>query len=302
MTIRALEPSAGMRWLKEAVNLGRNNPKAIFGGAALLLCSLLVFAIGMSLLLGAVAAVLKPGTTAAALLGFSILLPLMLLMAGLMVGYLRLLDAVENGRAARAMDVFAGFRDLATSGRAIGFVLLLTIVQNVLLIALIALVANDFGSWYLQNLKGSMAGVPAPPMAALPDGFGLAFGLIMVVNLFFYAMQAIGLGQIALRRRDVFGAFADGMSGTVKNLLPLLVFALLLFGIGLLFVLMIVLVAALVGLLAKVVGVWIMVVIGVPLYLLFVLAMVVVMFGVMYFLWRDVSGEEAAPRNDAVMV
>lgn len=300
MTIRALGPGAGMGWLKEAVNLGRNNPKAIFGGAALLLVSLLAFAIVISLLLGGLAAVFKPGPTGAAMLGFLIFLPLLLLMAGLMVGYLRLLDAVENGREAHAMDVFAGFRDLAASGRAIGFMILLTIVQNVLLVALIALVANDFGSWYLENMRASMSGVTPPPMAALPDGFGLAFGLILIINLFFYALQAIGLGQIALRRRDVFGAFADGMSGTVKNLLPLLVFAVLLLGIVVLFVLAVMLVAALAALLAKFAGAWLMIVIGIPLYLLFVLVMVVVIFGVMYFLWRDVCDGGAAPRNDAV--
>jgi hypothetical protein len=32
-------PGAGIAWLKQAVNLGRNNPKAVFGGAAYCCCS-----------------------------------------------------------------------------------------------------------------------------------------------------------------------------------------------------------------------------------------------------------------------
>ena len=46
-----------------------------------------------------------------------------------------------------------------------------------------------------------------------------------------------------------------------------------------------------VGLLAKVVGMWLLVLVGIPLYLAFLLAMMVVMFGIMYFVWRDICGD-----------
>ena len=52
--------------------------------------------------------------------------------------------------------------------------------------------------------------------------------------------------------------------------------------------------------LAKIAGVWLAVVLGVPLYIAALLAMYVVMFGVMYSLWRDVIGDGEAPRSDSV--
>ena len=40
MTTRVAGATASIDWLKQAINLGRTNPKAIFGGAALLLFAL----------------------------------------------------------------------------------------------------------------------------------------------------------------------------------------------------------------------------------------------------------------------
>ncbi len=301
MQTHAVGPGAGWRWLMQGINLGRNNPKAIFGGAALLLASVLVLAIGLSLLVGLLQVALKPGFGGSMALGLLLMVPILLVMAGLMVGYLRLIDAVEGDRPANATDVFSAFGDLPTSLRAILFVLLLTIVQNALVFGLIALLAADVGSWYMQNLQASMAGAGQPPMTALPNGFGIAFAVVLLISLFGYAVQAIGLGQIALRRRSVAGAFADGVGGAAKNLLPLLVLVLLTIAAGLVLALLAFLLVMLIGVLAKIAGVWLGIVLGVPLYIVTILVVYVVMFGVMYSLWRDVCGEEAAPRNDAVI-
>ena len=108
----------------------------------------------------------------------------------------------------------------------IGFVVLLTIVQNVLIVALVGILAKGVGSWYLENMQASMSGAAQAPVTSLPDGFGIAFIVVLVIGLFGYAVQAIGLGQIALRRSSVGSALADGVSGAAKNLLPLLVMAL----------------------------------------------------------------------------
>ena len=300
MTTRALGPGAGIAWLKQAVNLGRNNPKAVFGGAALLLLAVFVLAIGLSVVVGLLQAALNPGPAGAMGLMLVVMVPVLLLLAALMVGYLRLIDAVENGRDARAIDVFAALRDTGTSLRAIGFVVLLAIVQNVLIVTLVGLLAKGVGSWYLQNMQASMAGATQAPMTSLPDGFGIAFIVVLVISLFGYAVQAIGLGQIALRRSSVGSALADGVRGAAKNLLPLLVLAVVVVVACIVLALGVALLAMLIGVLAKIAGMWLAVLLGVPLYIAAVLAIYVVMFGVMYSLWRDVSGDAAAPRNDAV--
>ncbi len=50
-------------------------------------------------------------------------------------------------------------------------------------------------------------------------------------------------------------------------------------------------------------GTWLLVLVGIPLYIALVVTMMVVMFGVMYFLWRDICGggqPVAAPVDDRI--
>jgi hypothetical protein len=299
MAIRSMPAGAGLGWLRHAVNLGRSNARAIFGGAALLLLTVLVIAFGFSLVMGAIAAAIDPGTGGMMALSLLTVLPLLLVMAMLMVGYLRLIDAVEGGRPARALDVFGGFRDTHASLRAIGFIVLVTVVQNLLIAGLVAILAPEVGSWYLETLRASVPG-QAPADAMPPEGFGLVFVAMMLLGLFFYALQAIGLGQIALRGRGAFEAFGDGFSGALRNLLPLLVFGVVMFLAALAFLLVVGIVAAAIGLAGDAVGAWLIVVLGLPLYVIAIVALIVVMFGVMYFLWRDAAGDGTPPTGDAV--
>ncbi|HTL14970.1 MAG TPA: hypothetical protein VL251_07725 [Thermomonas sp.] len=295
MTTRAMGVGAGIGWLRQAVDLGRDNPRAIFGGAALLVLTLLFGAIAMSFLIVGLAAVMKADPTTSLAASLLVGLGIVALMAAMMVGYLRLIHAVEQGRPASPADVFAGFSDMAASGRAVGFMLLLTLAQYVLIIGLVSVFAHDFGVWYIDNLKASLAGQPATPMNGLPQGFWTAFVLMMAVGLFSYAVQALGLGQIANGGASVGGAFSDGVSGAARNVVPFLVLLLVLLVAGLVFAVAGMLLALIFGVLAKLAGAWLVVLVGVPLYLLFVLAMMVVMFGMMYYVWRDICGDGPQP-------
>ncbi len=293
MEIRKLEASAGLDWLKDGVNLGRNGPGAIFGGAGLILVSVMALAMLFGMAAGISGAA---GIGAAGLLPMMAVLGLamMLLVTTLMVGYLRLIDDVEHGRATGATAVFAGFRDMGTTLRALGFVLLLAIVQNLLLVVVIAMLAPDLGSWYLQLLQASAHGAAQPQPPALPAGFALAMSVMWALGLFGYAVQALGLGQIVLRGRGVMGALADGVVGAGRNLLPLLVMLLVLVAASIVAFIAIALVVVLVALLAKLVGAWLGVVIAIPLYIGLLLMVYVVMFGVMYTMWRRILGDADA--------
>lgn len=305
MTTRAVGPGAGIEWLKQAFNLGRNNPKAIFGGAALLLVALFALLIAASVATVVLAMAVKPEGALSTALSLVLAAALMALMATLMVGYLRLLDAVENGRAASATDVFSGLGDRAASARAIAFLLVLMLVQNLVIFGLVSVLAPEFGSWYLQNLQASMSGVPQAPPTSLPSGFGTVMVTMWVIGMFCYAVQSIGFGQIALRNSSLGGALGDGASGAIKNLLPMLVLFLAVVAAAIVLALAFVLLAMLVGVIAKLVGMWLLVLIGIPLYVALVVTMMVVMFGVMYFMWRDICGEPLppeAPRDDQIEV
>jgi hypothetical protein len=299
MAIRSMPAGAGLGWLRHAVNLGRSNARAIFGGGALLLLTVVVVALGVSLLMGAIASALDPGPAGAMAISLLTVLPLMLVMAMLMVGYLRLIDAVEGGRPARALDVLAGFRDTSSSLRAVGFILIVTVVQNLLIAGVVAVLAPEVGSWYMDTLLSSVPG-QATPDPTPPEGFGLVFATMMVLGLFFYALQAIGLGQIALRGRGVLEAFGDGMAGALRNVLPLLLFGAVMVLAGIAMVLVFSVAAAVLALLGDTAGAWVALLLGLPLYLAFLLALLVVVFGVMYFLWRDIAGGGDLPAGNSV--
>lgn len=293
MTTRALGPGAGWGWLKRAINLGSQKPLAIFGGAALVLVIVIVVAIALGMLMGLTATALQTGGAASMSLSMLITLPILLVMAGLLVGYLRIIDAVENGRPASAANVFAGFADWPRALRVFGFMLVMAIAQNIVLWGLVSLLAPEVGSWYLQTLQNPVANPTQMP--ALPQGFGTAFAMFWIVSLFGYAVQAIGLGQIALAQRGIGGALGDGLAGAAKNLLPLLVLMLIAIAAAILAGLAVLLLVFVVGLLAKAIGVWIGLVIGIPLYFALVIAIIVISFGVMYFMWRGICGDAVSP-------
>ncbi|MFN7136432.1 MAG: hypothetical protein ACK4MU_02775 [Thermomonas sp.] len=288
MTTRAVGATASIDWLRRALNLGRDNPKAIFGGALLLLAAILALAAAMVVVLVAVGMAAKPDGLVAS--GASMLVGLVVtaLMAALIAGYLRLVDAVEHGRGASAGDVFSVLAEPPVAARAVLFMLVLILAQNLLLAALVGLLAPDIGSWYLHTLQGPAGGTPP---TALPDGFSLAMLVMWVVGLLFYGVQAVGFGQIALRGSRVGAALADGVRGTLRNLPALLLLFVLAVLAAIALAIVLVLVMLLAGVLAKLVGGWVVAAIAVPLYLAFVVGLMVVMFGVMYFAWRDISGD-----------
>jgi hypothetical protein len=295
MTTRSVGASAGWQWIMRAVNLGNSNPKAIFGGAALLLLTVMVLAFVLGLGMTTVMPGMQPGSTASFATSLLVTVPILLVMGCLMVGYIRLIHAVENGQPASATDVFGGFGDMRTSLRAIGFILLLAIVQNALILGLVGLLAPEVKEFYLQSMQFPPAGGDAQQIPALPEGFGIAMMVFWLIGLAVYAMQAIGIGQIALAGRGVFAAIGDGLGGVFRNLLPLLVLLVVVIAAAIAIAIALMLAVLLLGLLASLLGAWIAVLIGVPLYLALLIAVVVVAFGVMYHLWRDVCGDTVAP-------
>ena len=297
MTTRTMGPAAGWRWLMAAVNLGGSNPKAIFGGAALLLAVVFAAAMALSVLL----ALVMPEAGGAQMAGSVLVtLPLLALMAALMVGYLRLIDAVEDGRPATATQVFSGFADRGAWMQAVVILVVLAVLQYLLMAGGVMLVAPDAGRWYLENMASATAVTP-DQVAEMPPGFGRLLAVVMVVGVLTYAAQALALGQVALRNRGIGGALADGAAGAVRNVLPLVVLMLLGLVAMLVFGLVIGLLAVLFGGLAGGSGAAMMVAmaIGIPVYLLVVLVMVVVSFGVMYAMWRDICGDGDGDRDGA---
>lgn len=293
MTTRAMGPGAGWRWLKQAINLGRHNPKAIFGAVALLaLVALVPSLVQLALQHGAgMAAESVLMVVGAMTVAMIVVYPL------LVGGLLRVIHASETGQPTRATALFDTFRAGNGAGRLIGFGVLLTLIYIAVFVAVIMSVGQDFMSWYMQVITASMqTGAPAqmPALPQLPEGLGTVMALGTLVGLFFGGVYAIGFGQVALGGRGVGAALADGVAGTLKNLLPIVVVAAIAIVLLFALILVIALVGGLLALVGGLVHEALAVLLVVPVYLGMLLVMYVVMFGVMYFMWRDVCGDAPA--------
>ena len=288
MTTRSRGPLAGFGWLARGISVGFRHPKPLFGGAAfLVLACLLPSLITMPMQFHTINAgtQLSPATFGL-IMAVSVLVGL--LIVPLYAGYLQVVDAAERGLPARARDIFMPYRQ-GEAWRLIGFGLAVMVVYIALFGIIVAATGGGIASWYMQVFTAQAN--HQPPPTALPDGFGITMALFLVLGVLMMGFYAISLGQVALRHRSVFGAIGDGMVGVLKNLLPLLVFAVSAILAWIAVGIVIALVALLLTLLGKLAGIWLLVLI-IPLYIAMLLIMFAVMFGMMYHLWRDVCGDD----------
>lgn len=295
MSTRAMGPGHGWSWLARAVNLGRNNPRAVVGGTALVALLAVIPSLVQVVAqygLGMDPAALLPVVGATTLLSL-ILFPL------LIGGLLRVIDAAERGLPTRAGAVFDAFRPGGGAGRLIAFGLLMAAVHIAVFVLLIAVFGKGLPAWYMEIVQLSLQadGKPIPPDAipAPPAGMGMLMALGLLAGLFLGGAYAIGFGQVALGGRGVPAALGDAFAGAIKNLLPIVVLAIL--SIVALFALMLVsfMVMGLLGLIGGLVHPVVGVLLVMPAYFAMLLLIYVVMFGVMYHMWRDICAGPAEP-------
>lgn len=299
MQTRSMGPGAGWRWLARAVDLGRHDPKALFGGAALLMLVALLPSVVQQLVLLAVGP-----DNVQVVLAVSVVttLAMILVFPLLIAGYLRVIDAAENRRPTRATAIFDTFRAGSGRGRIIGTGLLLMLVYVALIVLVMAVAGREVAAWYWEVLSIAQSATPGTPptdMPPMPEGMGRVAGLLLLVMMISGGLYAIGFGQVALGGRNALGALGDAVTGTLRNVLPLLVLTVVGLVAMVLATIVVVLVVALLMLVGSLLHPSIGLVLAAPAYLAFMVIMYVVMFGIMYFIWRDVCGpEQAAPVRD----
>jgi len=296
MSTHARAPAAGWSWLKQAVNLGRRNPQAVFGAVALLALVALVPSVLQAMVQGALS--LGQTGTLAVMAGSTLV---MVVVYPLLVGgVLRVIDAAEHGRPTHATALFDTFRAGNGAGRLIGFGVAMFVASLAVFVAVVGLFGQDFLGWYMELLAASTqndADAQAKVLQDMPDGFGTLMALGTLAGLFFGGVYAIGFGQVALRGRSVGSALADGVAGTLKNVLPIGVLAVVAFVGFFAFALVAMLVILVLATIGGLVHPALALLLAAPAYLGALLVLYVVMFGVMYYMWRDVCAEgEDAPR------
>lgn len=306
MTTRAVGPGRGWGWLQQAINLGRHNPRAIFGAAALMA----VVALIPSVLQIVLQLVFKESASATmAVMAITTVLS-MVVTALLIGGMLRVIHAAENGQPTHATAIFDPFRESEVRGRLIGFGVLMMVIYLGVFFAVLSLFGKDFMHWYWELITSAQAmqaagGTAAPPnLAEMPEGLGRVMAIGSLFALFMGGVYALGFGQVALGGRRVGEAFVDGLRGTIKNVLPIVVLAVLSVLGMLVLTIGVVLVAGIITLVVGLVSKTLALVLLLPIYFAMILLMYVVMFGVMYFIWRDVCSDAppVAPRMDQLEV
>lgn len=291
VTTQSKGPWAGFGWLQRGIGVGYRHPKPIFGGAVILL---LIAMLPTLIMLPFQFHFLRAGTPPSAvvfipIIAISILIGLLLV--PLYAGYLQVIDASERGLPARTSDIFNPYRR-GDALRLIGYGIALVVIYLALMGIVILAAGHGIVDWYMQVLT-AQANHLAPP--GLPQGFGIAMALFTVIGLFMMGFYSVSLGQVALRGRGVFNAIGDGFLGALKNLLPLLVLAASLVIAWIVVVIATTIVILVLALLGKLVGVWLMFALIIPVYIALVLVVFAVMFGVMYYLWRDVCEGDITP-------
>ena len=298
MTSRTVSMGAPFRWLMKAVDVGRRNPRALFGGFALLLVVALIPSVvqmvAQSLLAESPQLVL-------AVYVVSILASLVI-MPPLTGSAFRLLHACETGQPAAASDIFDGYRDGGFALRMILTAVLVTLAYLVLFGLLYVVMPGK--EFMIELFSRSMATPPGgqPDMSGMPP-FPPSFLLWMLgafaVMLVLTHAYLLAFGQAALAGQGPADSVLAGFKATLRNVLPFLGFTLVAMVVG--FVLVLIL-AIVVGLFAAVLMAVSPVLAGVvllPVYLGLMLVMYVVMFGFYYHGWREIFDEPTVEPADA---
>lgn len=295
MTTRTVGAGHGWKWIVQGVNVGRANPRAVYGATAVVALLALIPNVIQAVL--QLAFGLDAGTqimiVGAMSLVSIIVYPL------LIGGVLQVIDAVEHGRPARPTDVFATFTG-GNAGRLIGFGVLMGALYIATFYALVSAFGDGVMEWYMQILTisqemGAQSTPATPPDLPLPPaGIGPLMALAIFFGVYYATVYAIGLGQVSLGGRPVLQAFTDGLGGALRNVLPVIVAAVIAMAGGFALMLAFAMVVTIISVVASLVHPGLAALLVLPLYLILLLVLYIVMFGAMYAMWRDVCGPQDA--------
>jgi hypothetical protein len=228
------------------------------------------------------------------LIGLLLSVPLMYVFVGLFIGYLRMVEKLDAGKPACAAEIVEGLRDVAANVRAFAVYMLLLVATYLLAGTLVAVLAPEVGRWYLDAMMSGPLEQPAPPPSGFMSGFFKVFPIVLALCLFTYAVQGIGVAQVALRDRGVIAALGDGFTGVARNLMPLLVLLVAAVSLWVAIALGFGILMALIMAAAHFTTQWLLV-LAVPLYLLLCGLAIAISYGMGYHLWRDICGGAPAP-------
>ncbi|WP_374603445.1 hypothetical protein [Arenimonas sp.] len=293
--------AAPFRWLRKALDVGRRNPKALFGAVALMI--LVIGAISMGQMFLQVLA--QPSPTGAMVLMALVTVVNWVVLPPLVGGLFRVLDATDRGQPASATDVFNAY------GRGQGGkrLVLTSMVYSLVYVGIAALLMlTPLGQFFRDYFAIAMS-TPVggePDMAALqalmentsPAAF-LWLPVVAIVLATWLHASMLALATAALRDVDVATAVVAGALAALRNFLPLLGFALVLTVAGFFAMLLLGLLLGLLLALLAMASPVLMVLVLFPLMFLVMLGMYAMLFAFYYHGWREIFGLADAPAPPA---
>lgn len=284
--------AAPFRWLGKAFDVGRRNPKALFGAIALALA--VVFGISV-LQMGLQAGAQGSGTGVAAVMAITTVIS-WLVMPLVFGGLFRVLDATDRGLPVQASDVFNTF----APGQGRKRLVLTNLVFSLTYLALLALLLlTSLGQFFREYFAIILAVPPGsqPDEAAILELFratpptallwvpaaALAIGAWMHASMF-------GLATAAFREASVAECVVAGWLAVLRNIIPLLAVSVAVMFGGFALAMVLALVMGLVMALLSVGGL----ILVLPLMAMALLAFYALMFGFYYHGWREIFGEPGA--------
>lgn len=289
MNIRKLSVTQGVVWVREAINVGVRNPRAIFGAAALFVGALYSLA---ALAVMPVAVQLQGRSDISMREAVGVAIPLFLVltlaMPILLAGLMHVVREAEAGRPVRARDVFSALaRGRGWQLALLGLVQLALSAAGAVLV--IALAGSHYWPEYFKAVSDAMAGhVGTPPQ---PDHPLLMFLVQLVFNYFNYALMLLCIPLIAFSKLDLVDSVRLALRAAVTNAGTFVVAALLFFS-GLIVAAVVVgVVVLVVGGLATLISPFLGAALTLVVYGAFAVAVLVVLAAVSHGAWRDTFGE-----------
>jgi len=286
-TSRSVAAGNGVAWLTRGFGTVRKHAATLSIATFLLVLAVLV-PVGIQL----AAQFLLAGTSASLAIQLLATLVMVFLASLLMVGLLRLIDTLERTGSGRATSIFDVFTDTDLMARAVTFALIVLVVSIAFVVALLLTLGPDMLGWYKSVLMNPMgaAAAAAPPITGSP-WLSAAVGLFGSLALF--GINTFGYAQVALTRVGGAEAFMDGLNGTARNMLPILVNLVVVIIAIVVLVIPLVILMMLFGFVGGLVHPIAALLLTVPVYVGFMIALYALIFATMYHAWRDVFGESA---------
>ena len=293
MTIRKLPASQGLAWVRNSLDLGARNPKAVFGAALLLMAVFYLLAIGLVIVGDALAGATGDAGGAFLAIFMPLTMGMMVLLPILLGGLMHVIREVEAGRPARAVDLFAPLRS-ARFKSLVGLGLVQVAFALVGIGMMVAIAGVDYWKDYMAFMA-SVANGASPAALPQPRNAFALFVWQLVYNYFSYAIMLFAVPLVLFSGKDVLGAVREAAQAATRNVAPNVVAALVFVAGTVVAAIVVILVAGLLSLLGGLLHPVIGAALGFMALLAFSAALLVLLAGGAFIAWRDTFDAPDAP-------